>query len=88
MNGWETIGETIDESAPATDPANLRLFGTADLDKRVSTLDASSYTVGAGQIGETQSVTGDVILVATGRGRREALHPYPDRRKRVFSLRE
>jgi hypothetical protein len=60
VNGWETIGETIDESAPATDPANLRLFGTADFDKRVSTLDASSYTVGAGQIGETQSVTAAV----------------------------
>ncbi len=59
-NGWETLGEAVDEDQPTTDPANLRLFGTAETDKRVSTLDAFSYTVGAGQVGETQSTTAAV----------------------------
>jgi hypothetical protein len=49
VNGWETIGETIDESKTAKDPANLRLFGTADFDKRVPTLDGFGYSVGTGQ---------------------------------------
>jgi hypothetical protein len=61
VNGWETIGETIDENQSAQDPNNLRLFGTADLAKRVGTLDSFNYVVGAAEPGKTQSVTAAAV---------------------------
>ena len=58
-NGWETIGELVDENQSAKDPANLRLFGPGDLDKRISTFDSFDFDVGAGQPGATHAtVTG------------------------------
>jgi len=53
-NGWETIGETLDESSPATDRANLRLFrATTEVDRRLDTFDVNRSTVGVG--GDQQS---------------------------------
>jgi hypothetical protein len=65
VNGWETLGEVVDETQPATAPGNLRLFGTAETGKRVATLDALSYPVGPGQAVETQSVTAAVAKLYT-----------------------
>jgi hypothetical protein len=48
-NGWETIGQAVDESQPVTDPANLRLFQAGvDIDKRVDTFDVLRTTLGSG----------------------------------------
>jgi hypothetical protein len=49
VNGWETIGETLDENSPATDRANLQLFRAGiDLSRRLDTFDVNRYTVGTG----------------------------------------
>ncbi|MGC4094174.1 MAG: hypothetical protein QM756_40935 [Polyangiaceae bacterium] len=49
INGWETIGEAVDEAMPTTDPSNLRLFHAGvDQDKRVDTFDVVRVTVGVG----------------------------------------
>ncbi len=48
-NGWETIGETIDETQPPTNPDNLRLFQAGvDIDNRVDTFDVLRTTLGSG----------------------------------------
>jgi len=59
-NGWETIGEVVDENQSAGDLANLRLFGTGDLDKRINTFDSFDYDVGAGQPGATHATVAGV----------------------------
>ena len=47
VNGWESIGETLDEAKSATDIANLRLFSAGEEPAtRVSTIDVSSENVG------------------------------------------
>ena len=48
VNGWETIGETLDESSPATDRANLRLFRAGEVDRRLDTFDVTRQAVGTG----------------------------------------
>ena len=49
VNGWETIGETLDESSPATDRANLRLFrATIDQSRRLDTFDVNRQAIGTG----------------------------------------
>ncbi|MFZ5896659.1 MAG: hypothetical protein ACOY0T_36725 [Myxococcota bacterium] len=54
INGWETIGEAVDESKPATDPANLRLFRAGvDQAKRVDTFDVARVSVGSGKQQQT-----------------------------------
>ena len=62
-NGWETIGELVDENQSAKDPANLRLFGPGDLDKRISTFDSFDFDVGAGQPGATHATVAGVSRV-------------------------
>ena len=55
-NGWETIGQAMDESLPSTDPANLRLFQAGvDINNRVDTFDVLRTTLGAGP-SETQAI--------------------------------
>jgi hypothetical protein len=60
VNGWETLGEAVDENQSTTAAGNLRLFGTDETEKRVATLDAFSYSVGTGQVVEAQPVTAAV----------------------------
>jgi hypothetical protein len=49
INGWETIGETLDESSPATDRANLRLFKAGvEQDRRLDTFDVNRVALGTG----------------------------------------
>jgi hypothetical protein len=56
-NGWETLGEAIDETVTPTDPNNLRLFQAGvDIDKRVDTFDVLRTTLGSGSA-QTQAVT-------------------------------
>ena len=56
-NGWETIGETVDETQSPTNPDNLRLFQAGvDIDKRVDTFDVLRTTLGSGT-SQAQSVT-------------------------------
>jgi len=55
-NGWETIGQALDEDQPASDPANLRLFQAGiDINNRVDTFDVLRTTLGAG-LSETQAI--------------------------------
>ncbi len=48
-NGWETIGEVVDETQSLTNPANLRLFRAGvDAAKRLDTFDVLRTTLGSG----------------------------------------
>jgi len=48
-NGWETLGQAVDDTLSPTDPANLRLFQAGmDINNRVDTFDVLRTTLGAG----------------------------------------